>query len=319
MKAIRVYQFGGPDLLKLEELPSPEPGAGEVLIRVKAIGVNPVDTYWVAGMNPAVSLPFTPGLDAAGVVEAMGAGVTSWQPGARVVVAGSVTGTYAEWVVAKASRIHPLGERTSFVEGAALPVPYATAHQALFHRAAARAGETVLIHGASGGVGLAATQFARAAGLTIYATAGTPKGRELVQAQGAHHILDHRDPNYLQQLKTLTEGRGVDIILEMLANVNLGNDLPLLARGGRVIVIGNRGKVEINARELMTREADVRGMSLFNVSDQELSRIHQAIYSGLEARTLRPIIGREFTLAEAAQAQRVVMEPGAHGKIVLVP
>jgi NADPH2:quinone reductase len=319
MKAIRVHQFGGPEVLRLEEQPRPTPGPGEVLVKIKAIGVNPVDTYWVAGANPAVSLPFTPGLDAAGVVEAAGEAADAWQPGTRVVVAGSLTGTYAEWTVAKASRLHPLPDRTSFAEGASLPIPYGTAHRALFHRAQAKAGETVLIHGASGGVGLAAIQFAKIAGLTIIGTAGTAAGRQLVQDQGAHHVLDHADPDYLQQIHSLTHGRGVDLILEMLANINLGKDLPLLARGGRVIVIGNRGKVEINARDLMIREADVRGMLLFNVPDDELRAVHREIFSGLEKGTLRPIIGKELPLSEAALAQKSVMQSGARGKIILVP
>lgn len=215
--------------------------------------------------------------------------------------------------------LHPLPDRTSFAEGASLPIPYGTAHRALFHRAQAKAGETVLIHGASGGVGLAAIQFAKTAGLTIIGTAGTAAGRQLVQDQGAHHVLDHADPDYLQQIHSLTHGRGVDLILEMLANINLGKDLPLLARGGRVIVIGNRGKVEINARDLMIREADIRGMLLFNVPDDELRAVHREIFSGLEKGTLRPIIGKELPLSEAALAQKSVMQSGARGKIILVP
>ena len=319
MQTIRVYQFGGPEVLRLEEQPRPSPGPGEVLVQLKAIGVNPVDTYWVAGMNPAVSLPFTPGLDGAGVVDAVGPGVDAQWIGNRVIVAGSVTGTYAQWTVAKASRVHPLPPNTTFAQGASLPIPYGTAHRALFHRAQARAGETVLIHGASGGVGLAAIQFARTAGLTIIATAGTESGRQLVKTQGAHHVLDHTNPDYLQEIQAITGGRGVDIILEMLANINLGKDLPLLAAAGRVIVIGNRGKVEINARDLMIREADIRGMLLFNVPEEELRNIHREIYSGLEKGALQPIIGKELPLKEAAQAQESVIKSRAYGKIILIP
>jgi NADPH2:quinone reductase len=318
MKAIRVHQFGGPEVLRLEEIPTPRPGPGQVRIRVHAVGVNPVDTYMRAGANPGLTLPFTPGLDAAGVVEECGEGVVGLPPGTRVYVGGSLSGAYAEQLLARTTQIHLLPDDITYAEGASLHVPYATAHRALFHRAQARAGETVLIHGASGGVGLAAIQFARAAGLTVIGTAGTAEGRDLVLRTGAHHVLDHTAAGYLGQVATLTSGRGVDLILEMLANVNLGADLPLLARGGRVIVIGSRGKVEVTPRDLMTREADIRGMSLFNVTEEELRSIHAAIRAGLQNRTLRPVVGREMPLADAAAAHIAVLQPGARGKIVLV-
>ena len=190
---------------------------------------------------------------------------------------------------------------------------------ALYHRARAQPGEVVLIHGASGGVGIAATQIARAAGFTIIGTAGTDAGRKLVAEHGAHHVLDHRDPGYLAQIMALTGGNGVDVILEMLANVNLGKDLPLLAKYGRVIVIGSRGNVEITPRELMKRDADVRAMTLFNATDHELAGIHAALAAGLENGTLHPVVGREMPLADAAKAHVAVLEPGAYGKIVLRP
>lgn len=317
MKAIRVHQFGGPEVLRLEEIPCPAPGDGQVLIKVHAIGINPVETYQRSGANPAIRLPWTPGMDAAGVIDAVGTNVTRLKVGDRVYTSDSMSGTYAEFTLCAAASVYPLPDGISFPQGAAINIPYATAHRALFHRAQARAGETVLVHGASGGVGLAAIQTARAAGLTIVGTAGTAEGRQLVLDQGAHHVLDHRTPDYLDRALALTGGRGFDVILEMLANVNLGRDLPLLARSGRVVVIGSRGKVEITPRDLMSRDADIRAMSLFNASPAELSGIHAAIGAGLANGTLRPIVGREFSLAEAAQAQVAVLEPGARGKIVL--
>ncbi len=306
-------------MLRLEEVPRPIPGDGQVLIKVHAIGINPVETYQRSGANPAIRLPWTPGMDAAGVVDALGTNVTRLKPGDRVYTSDSVSGTYAEFALCAATSVYPLPDPVSFPQGAAINIPYATAHRALFHRAQAKAGETVFVHGASGGVGLAALQTARAAGLTIVGTAGTAEGRQLVLDQGAHHVLDHRTPDYLERALALTGGRGFDVILEMLANINLGRDLPLLARSGRVIVIGSRGKVEITPRDLMSRDADIRGMSLFNASPAELSGIHAAIGAGLANGTLRPIVGREFSLGEAAQAQIAVLEPGARGKIVLRP
>ncbi len=320
MKAIRVHQFGGPEVQVLEETPKPSPAAGQILVHIRAAGVNPADTYMRAGtyaVKPA--LPYTPGIDGAGMVESVGDGVRQFKAGDRVYVGGSRTGTYAEYALCDPAQIHPLPEKITYAEGAAINVPYATAYRALFQRARAVAGDVVLVHGATGGVGVAAVQIARAAGFTVIGTGGTDKGRQLVKAQGAHHVLDHRAPDYLAQLMELTKGRGVDIILEMLANVNLGKDLTVLARGGRVCVIGSRGPVEINPRDAMARDAAILGVMLYNATEREMAGIHDALVAGLENGALRPIIGRELPLAQAAQAHEAVMEPGAHGKIVLLP
>ena len=319
MKAIRVQQFGGPEVLQLEEVPTPVPGPGQVLVDVHSIGVNPVETYQRSGSNPHLARPYTPGMDAAGTIAAVGSGVTLLKEGDRVYTSDTLTGSYAEYALCEQTSVHPLPDNISFSQGAAINIPYATAYRALVHRAHVRAGETVLIHGASGGVGVAATQLARAFGLTVVGTAGTPAGLQLVREQGAHHVLNHREAGYLDQAMALTEGRGFGIILEMLANVNLAKDLPLLAKFGRVIVIGSRGKIEITPRDLMGRDADIRAMMLFNASPAELCEIHEAIGAGLENDTLCPVVGREFPLAQAAQAHVAVLEPGALGKIVLVP
>ncbi|HET6370634.1 MAG TPA: NADPH:quinone reductase, partial [Nitrospiria bacterium] len=238
MKAIRVHQFGGPEVLRLEDVPDLRPGPGEVLIWVKAAGVNPVDTYVRSGNYGEQPFPYTPGSDAGGIVEAVGEGVERFRPGERVYTSGTITGAYAERALAEEKRVHPLPEKLSFAQGAAIGVPYATAYRALFQRARALPGESVLVHGASGGVGTAAVQLARAHGLTVFGTAGTPQGEKLVMEQGAHHVLNHRGASYLDDLLKLTGGAGVDLVLEMLANVNLGKDLTVLAPKGRVVVIG---------------------------------------------------------------------------------
>ena len=320
MKAIRVHEFGGPEVLRLEELPDPHPGAGQVLVRVRAVGVNPVDTYIRTGAHAVrPQLPYTPGLDAAGTVEAVGEGVARVEMGDRVYTSGSLSGTYAELALCDESQVHTLPARVSFAEGAGVSTPYATAYRALFQRARATPGETVLVHGASGGVGTAAVQIARAAGFKVIGTGGTEEGRRLVAEQGAHHVLDHHAPGYLEELSALTEGRGVDVILEMLANVNLNKDFGVVARGGRVVVIGSRGPVEINPRLAMTSDATVLGMMLFNAAPQEFAGIHAALVAGLEAGTLRPVVGRELPLSDAARAHEEVLKPGAHGKIILIP
>jgi NADPH:quinone reductase len=319
MKAIRVHQFGGPEVMQLKNVPEPNPGPTQVLIHVRAVGVNPIETYLRSGRNPKLPLPYTPGTDAAGEVAAVGVAVRDLKPGARVYTSGSVTGTYSSITVCEAADVHPLPEKTSFAEGAALNIPFATAYRALFQRARAVPGETVLIHGASGGVGSAALQLARAAGLRAIGTAGSDKGEELARSLGAAHVLNHHRPDYLADLMRLTENRGVDVILEMLANVNLGKDLPVLAKYGRVIVIGSRGKVEIDARDAMMREADIRAMYLFNASASEKTAIHAALRAGLENGTLKPVINLELPLAQAARAHQMILEPGACGKIILSP
>jgi len=321
MKAIRIHEFGGPEKLKLEQVPDPKPGAGQVVAKVHAAGVNPVETYIRTGtyaMKP--NLPYTPGMDGAGEVVSVGEGVTRFKAGDRVYTIGSLTGTYAEQALCGEAQVYPLPKNVSFAQGAAMGIPYGTAYRALFHKAKIRAGETLLIHGATGGVGTAAVQLARAHGVTVIATGGTEEGRKLVLKEGAHHALDHHVADMAERLSRLTGGKGVDVILEMLANKNLGKDLPMLAKFGRVVVVGSRGTVEINPRDTMVRDASIIGMTLFNVPPEEMASIHAALVAGLENGTLRPIVGQEIPLAEAARAHEEVMKPtGAHGKIVLVP
>ena len=305
--------------MQLEDVADLMPGPGQVVVRVRAAGVNPVDSYIRSGTHARKpALPYTPGTDAAGVIEAIGQNV-DLTLSARAYISGTMSGAYAEQALCEESDVHPLPKQLSFSQGAAINVPYATAYRALVQRAHAAAGDIVLVHGATGGVGIAAVQLARAAGMKVIGTGGTEKGRELVLQQGSHYILDHGAPDYLDQIPNLTGGRGVDVILEMLANVNLGRDLRVLAPGGRVVVIGSRGKVEIDPRDTMTRDAAIVGMLLFNTPKHEALSIHAALLVGMENGTLRPIIGEEMPLADAALAHNAVMQPGAYGKIVLIP
>jgi NADPH2:quinone reductase len=230
-----------------------------------------------------------------------------------------LTGTYAEQVLCEKYQVHPLPEKITFAQGAAVNIPYATAYRALFQLAKAVPGEMVLIHGATGGVGIAAVQLARGAGMKVIGTGGTERGRNLVSQQGAHHVLDHHAPDFLDQIQTLSQGHGVDVILEVLANVNLDKDLKILAMRGRVVVIGSRGRIEIDPRDAMTRDGTIMGMLLFNITMQEAAVIHSALGAGLENGTLRPVVGKELPLTDAPRAHREILEPGAYGKIVLIP
>lgn len=316
MKAIRVAAFGEPEVMQITDVPDLQPDADQVLVRLHAAGINPVDTYIRAGhyaQKPA--LPYTPGTDGAGVVLADAAGFAA---GERVYIRGGA-GTYAEMVLCAPAQVYPLPARTTFEEGAALGVPYGTAFRALFGRGGGRAGETVLVHGATGGVGTAAVQLAKAAGLRVFGTGGTAAGLDLIRENGASAVFNHREAGYLDRILAATEGRGVDLILEMLANVNLGNDLTLLAPRGRVVVIGSRGPVVIDPRQAMARDAEIRGMMFGHTEPEELVEIYRAIQAGLEAGRLRPQIAQIFPLAQAPAGHRAVMQSGARGKIILRP
>ena len=324
MKAIRAHSFGGPEVLQLDQIDDPVAGAGEVVIDVRAVGINPADTYMRTGTYAIVpELPYIPGGDAAGVVSAVGSGVDRLSVGDGVFVGTAMsmdmTGCYAEKVKRKASEVVPLPKGVSFAEAAAFGVSYTTAHYALFARGGARAGETVFIHGASGSVGTSAVQLAKRAGLTVIGSGGTAKGLELILAEGADLAVNHTKDGYLNEVTKFTDGRGPELILEMLANINLAADMDIAAKFGRIIVIGNRGEITITPRVAMMKELDIRGIALWNATPEQVAPMMEDILAGVAEGALRPIIGREMPLADAASAHVAVLEPGAHGKIVLVP
>ncbi|MDI3298073.1 MAG: NADPH:quinone reductase [Bacillota bacterium] len=319
MKAIRVHSFGGPDVLRLEEVPEPRPSAGQVRIRLHAAGVNPVETYLRAGQYGRLpTLPYTPGFDGAGVVEEAGEGVSRFAPGDRVYVASKRlpegAATYAEATVVPEEEVWPLPDGVGFAEGAAVGIPCATAFRALHFVGRAQPGDWVLVHGASGGVGTAAVQLAKAAGMHVAGTAGTEEGRELAASLGADAALPH---DAFEEARALTGGRGFDVVLELAAHANLGRDLTLLAPGGRVVVVGSRGPVEINPRDLMNCGGTITALSHFYTPADEYRRIHEGLAAALRTGLLRPVVGRRLPLAQAARAHEAVLEPGAVGKVVL--
>src|SRR5512135_2743719 len=212
MKAIRVREFGPPEVMTIAETEDPIPGPGQVVVKIEAAGVNPTDAYSRSGTyGRRHALPYTPGSDAAGIVDGVGEGITRVKAGDRVYTAGTLSGAYAELALCEQSQVQPLPGNLTFSQGAGIYIPYGTAYRALFLRARARPGETVLVHGASGGVGLAAVQLARAAGMTVIGTAGSERGRALVKTAGADHVLDHKAPAYLDLLPGLTSDRGADV------------------------------------------------------------------------------------------------------------
>jgi len=319
MKAIIVREFGEPEVMKLEDAPVPEPGSSQVLVRIEAAGVNPVDTYLRTGLHAhAPKLPYTPGKDGAGTVASVGPGATRFKPGDRVYTAGSLTGTYAEYSLCREEDLGVLPDGVSFEQGAGVWTPYATSYRALFQKAGAVAGETVLVHGASGAVGIAATQWAKNAGLNVIGTASSDEGKKLISENGADCVFDHANEDHLGDIHELAGGKGVEIIVEMLANVNLERDFEALAMFGRIVVVGNRGSIQFTPRQAMTKDATIYGMSLHNSSQTDRDEIHAAIYNGLSDGFLSPVVREKIPLAEAARSHKEVIENKALGKLVLV-
>jgi NADPH2:quinone reductase len=321
MRAIRVHEAGPPSVMRLEEVPEETPGADQVFVDIHAVGINPVDTYIRSGnYSKLPHYPYTPGNDGAGVVRAVGQSVRNVSVGDRVYLVGTGLGlgAYAESVVFPAHSVAPIPVNVSYAQAAAINVPYATAHRALFERARLRGGETVLVHGGSGGVGIAAIQLAAAAGARVIATAGSARGIALVAEHGAQYAFDHTRERYEDEIRRAVP-EGVDVVIENLANVNLDRDLELIKPLGRVVIVGSRGRVEINPRSILQKDAQVSGMALWNASLNDLASIHASLFAGLSRRVLRPVVGREFALADAAAAHEAVLAPGAYGKIVLIP
>ncbi|MEY5027484.1 MAG: hypothetical protein RLZZ244_3012 [Verrucomicrobiota bacterium] len=318
MKAIVVEEFGDPSVLRLREVQDLVPKHDQVLVKLHCAGVNPVETYIRSGSYGALpALPYTPGNDGAGVIVACGSSVRGLTKGLRVYLSGSLTGTYAESCLCAPTQIHPLPRQASFEAGACMGTAYATAAYALYHRAKMRRGHTVLVHGATGGVGVAAVQLAKRSGLKVLATYGSEAGRGLLEELGADGFFNHHEPEYEAQILAATGGTGVNGIMEMLANVNLGRDLPLLAQGGVVCVIGSRGPVQIQPRELMAREGEIRGVMLAKASPGVLAQIHGDFFGALADGSIRPVVRRSFRLEQASEAHEVQMQRGAVGKLIL--
>ncbi|XP_077986742.1 quinone oxidoreductase-like [Glandiceps talaboti] len=321
MRAIRVSEFGAPEVLNVQtDVAIPTPVGKEVLIKISSAGVNPVETYIRSG-NRAVlpSLPYTPGGDAAGIVEKVGPKANKFKVGDRVYTGNCTSGSYAEYGIALEDRVSYLPENITFQQGASSGTPYYTAFRALFQRGKARASETVLIHGASGAVGIACLQFGSAYGLKLLGTAGTPEGLELIKQHGAEACFNHRDPDYTKKIMAATGGTGPDLIVEMLGNVNLQKDLEMVAKFGRIVVVGNRGNIEIDARQTMAKEAAIVGMMLLCASEFDFRELMAATNAGMAKGFVKPVVGQEFPLDKAVEAHHEVIahKLGTHGKIVL--
>lgn len=324
MRAIVMTAFGGPDVLRFVEIPDPEPAYGQVRVRLYAAGVNPAEAYIRTGHYAFFKpeLPYTPGFDGAGIVETIGEGARGCKPGDRVFVSGLMarrhTGTYAEKVVCDADAVFPLPEGICFEAGAAIGFPGIAAYRALFQCAGLKPAEKVLVHGASGGVGTVAVQLARACGAFVIGTVGSPASMQTVRNLGAHAVLNHTTPGYLEALPDITGGTGPDVIVEMLADKNLENDMRVVGEHGRIVIVGSRGELNITPRLLMAKESRVMGMAIWHASPEEAAMAEAAVAAALRSGALHPVLGETFPLAEAAQAHvRIMARGGKPGKMLL--
>lgn len=316
MKAMQMKDYGPASDLTLTDANKPSINADQLLVQVGAAGVNPVDTYIRSGTNNyKATFPHTPGSDGAGTIVELGENVTQFKVGQRVYFSRNLGGSSAEFTVCATTHTYPLADALSFEEGACLGVPYTTAHRALFGRAHAKAGDKVLVHGATGAVGIATVQLALAAGMDVVASAGTAAGAELLRQQGVDTVIMHNEADHLVPFQTLETG--FDVVIEMLANHNLDQDLKALAFGGCVAVIGNRGTVEINPRDLMARDASVVGVALANVQPKELALIAKSLLPLFEKGVLKPVVRHSYALTELAQAHEDVLKSGALGNLVI--
>jgi NADPH2:quinone reductase len=322
MRAIRVHKFGGPEVLQLDtDVPVPKCGETQVLIKVFTVGVNPCETYMRSGhFGVGVDeLPVIPGTDCAGIVVHIGSNVTKVKVGARVYTVRTTSGSYAEFTVANECHVFTLHDDLTFSQGAALGVPYFTAYRALFYKADCQRNDTVLVHGASGGVGIACCQIAAAYGLQVLATAGTERGLETLRKIPSIQAFNHNEKGYLKQIEEAAGEHGVDIVCEMQACKNLKHDISLLAKDGRIVVIGSRGQVTFSPSELFSGEKRIQGVAVFSTSEEEYSKMATALNAGVAAGWLRPVISQEFPFVDATDAHREVIDhkQGTAGKLIL--
>ncbi|CBY14697.1 unnamed protein product [Oikopleura dioica] len=317
MRAVVVDKFGDESVLNVKEIAAPKPGPSQILVSVKAAGINPVDTYIRSGNyipSRLPKLPYTPGGDVCGVIEAVGENVGSeFKVGDKVYsLLITASGAYAEKATVEETFTVKLHQGLSFEEGSALGIPYFTAFRALRTIGQAVKGEKVLVHGASGGVGqeIACIQIGKHLGLEVIGTAGSENGAALVEAQGVT-CYRHDDPDYLQKMKT-AEG-GFDLIVEMLANKNLENDLTMLNVGsGRIMIVGCRGEITINPRLLMGPETQIRGIGLtafwdFNKKDEAMLETIKCLDEMASKNLVKPILGKSYSLDEAKTAHAEII------------
>ena len=323
MKAITVPEPGGPDALVLADVDTPEPAAGEVLVRVAAAGVNRADTLQRQGhYPPPPGASDVIGLEVSGTVEALGEGVEDWAPGDEVCALLS-GGGYAEYVAVPSGQLLPVPEGVSLADAAALPEVACTVWSNVFMTADLEPGEVLLVHGGSSGIGTMATQLARAYGARVAVTAGSADKLEACRELGADILVNYREEDFVERIREATDGRGADVVLDIVGAKYLGRNLEALATGGRLVIIGMQGGrvAELDIAMLMGKRAAVIGTTLRARPAAEKAAIVAAVaghvWPLVEDGSVRPVVHSRHPLAEAAAAHREIEESGHVGKILL--
>lgn len=323
MKAIEISTPGGPDVLKPVDRPMPEPKAGEVLIKVAAAGVNRPDVFQRMGnYPPPPGASDLPGLEVAGEIVGGDVAAAGLAVGDRVCALLS-GGGYAEYCVAPAAQCLPVPKGLSDVEAAGLPETYFTVWSNVFDRGRLSAGETLLVHGGASGIGTTAIQLAVAMGNTVYATAGSDERVKAVESLGAAKGINYRDKDFVEEIKRVTEGRGVDVILDMVAGDYINRDLKCLADDGRIVIIALLGgaKATVDCSQIMRRRLTVTGSTLrprpVAFKGEIAQSLKQRVWPLLEAGTIRPIVHATFSLDKACDAHAMMDAGEQIGKIVL--
>ncbi|MBI4592815.1 MAG: NADPH:quinone oxidoreductase family protein [Candidatus Rokubacteria bacterium] len=324
MKAMIARAWGGPASLEYADVPDPVPGPGEVLIEVRAAACNFPDILMTQGKYQVKPpLPFSPGLEAAGVVRAVADGGREFRVGQRVFAVPR-WGAYAEAVAVPAARTYALPDFMSFEEGAAFGLVYQTAWCALVERAALRAGETLLVHGAAGGVGLAAVQLGRALGARVLATAGSAEKLDVARAAGADVGMNYRTEEWIERVKSETQGRGADVIYDPVGGDIFDGSTRCVAFKGRILVIGFAGGriADVATNRVLLKNISVVGVywGLYNEREPETVRAWmRELLALVEAGKLRPVIFKPFALRDAPRALAALAARESYGKVVLVP
>ncbi|HQG03339.1 MAG TPA: NADPH:quinone reductase [Thermoleophilia bacterium] len=324
MKAVRIHEHGGPEVLVYEDVPDPEPGPRQVLVRVEAATVNPVDVAVREGRFPTPKQPpKILGSDGAGVVERVGAEVTSVRPGDEVIFSGlgiGSEGSYAEYALIAEAQAVPKPPSLSFVDAAALGMVFPTAYYGLVRRGDLQAGETVLVQGGAGGVGSASIQIAKARGARVLTTVGGAEAADLVRSLGADEVIDYKTEDVVARVKELTDGRGVDLVHELVISANLATDLKLIVKGGRIVCTGEgpSSQVSLPIGEALGVDATLLFMSLNNAGRAGVAAIMREVAAMAADGTVRAVVGATLPLREARRAHEML--EGEHvGKIVLLP
>jgi NADPH2:quinone reductase len=322
MKAIRVTEFGGPEVLQPADVPVPEPGNGEVLVRIAASGVNFMDTGVRTGRRPGVKVPVIPGGEAAGTIEAVGAGVTDFKPGDRVMYA-MTPATYAEYSVAPAWRVTRVPETIDLIDAAAIPLQAMTAHYLLHEFVHVGPGTTVLVHAVAGGMGLLLTQWATHLGAHVIGTTSSAAKAEKAKAAGARDVILYTETNFADEVKRITDGRGVDLILDAVGKTTFPGDLEAVRPLGRIVVYGAAsGQADpISPNALSAKGITVSGAGLahYTRNAEEIARRATDIFAGLDEGWLHFAIDRQLPLAQAADAHRAIESRETSGKLLLIP